>query len=102
MKNTKLTDQELKLISHRFFSSLGNISDDYSLLLLFFTVLLSPSEYRDILLRWEILRLLSRRTDQREISARLGVSMTKITRASLALFHHRHALGKVQHRIRFV
>jgi TrpR family trp operon transcriptional repressor len=44
--------------------------------------LLSPKEYTELLIRWQIIKELSKGTPQREIAKKLGVSFSKITRGS--------------------
>lgn len=87
MKNIKLTDKEITYISHGFFSAIDRISENKHYLQIFFQAILSPTEYRDVLLRWEVLNMLSRNTPYQKISSRLGVSMSKVNRASLLLFN---------------
>lgn len=51
----------------------------------FLRQLLTPDEYAEIGSRWRIVRLLRAGMTQREIAARLGVSLCKITRGSREL-----------------
>ncbi len=85
MKNTKLPDRQIDELAHSFFSAIQGISESKQYLRIFFRALLSSSEYRDILLRWKILQMLSKKASHRDIVSYLGVSMTKITRGSLVL-----------------
>ncbi|KKU67927.1 MAG: hypothetical protein UX89_C0010G0006 [Parcubacteria group bacterium GW2011_GWA2_47_16] len=57
--------------------------------------LLTPSEFEDISIRWQIIKLLSRRIPQREISTNLGVSIAKITRGSRELLNEKGGFWKV-------
>lgn len=100
MKNTKLTDRQINELAHNFFFTLQGISKSKRHLRIFFQALLSPSEYRDLILRWEILRMLSHDIPQREIVSRLGVSVTKITRGSLLLLDIFGEFAKIRTRIR--
>lgn len=43
---------------------------------------LTPSELHDVELRWEIMEMLAAGTPQRQIAAKLGVSLCKITRGA--------------------
>jgi TrpR family trp operon transcriptional repressor len=49
--------------------------------------LLTPPERRRIALRWQLVRLLETGLSQRAVSARLGVSLCKITRGARELKH---------------
>lgn len=51
----------------------------------FLSELLTPTELRDLVLRWELLELLSQGESQRRIAARLGISLCKITRGAKIL-----------------
>lgn len=51
----------------------------------FLRELLTPNEQRDLELRWELLELLADGVSQRQIAARLGVSLCKITRGAKIL-----------------
>lgn len=50
-----------------------------------FAEMFTAAEIRDLALRWEILKLLEAGMPQRRISARLGVSLCKITRGARVL-----------------
>lgn len=47
--------------------------------------LLAPSELRNLLLRWRLMKLLRRSVTQRAIASSLGISLCKITRGSRLL-----------------
>lgn len=47
--------------------------------------LLTPAEFLDIIVRWQIIKLLSQGLPQRKISEKLKVSIAKITRGSREL-----------------
>lgn len=47
--------------------------------------ILTPAELEDIAERWQLVKELHKGTPQREIAAKLGVSITKITRGSRML-----------------
>lgn len=47
--------------------------------------LLTPAELHDLVLRWELMELLEQGVSQRQIAARLGVSLCKITRGAKIL-----------------
>lgn len=57
--------------------------------------LLTPAEFEDISVRWQIIKLLSKRVPQREISTGLGVSIAKITRGSRELLNKKGGFWKV-------
>jgi len=62
-------------------SSLG----DAGSLEAFLAELLTPTELHDLSLRWELLELLAQGASQRQIAAKLGVSLCKITRGAKIL-----------------
>jgi TrpR family trp operon transcriptional repressor len=47
--------------------------------------LLTPAERKDLALRWRLMRMLADGVPQRAISAKLGISLCKITRGSRIL-----------------
>jgi len=47
--------------------------------------MLTPREYHDFMLRWELLTLLADGVSQRNIAERLGISLCKITRGAKIL-----------------
>jgi TrpR family transcriptional regulator, trp operon repressor len=51
----------------------------------FFDEIFTPNERADIALRWQILRLLHEKKTQREVAAKLGVSLCKVTRGAKVL-----------------
>ncbi|MDR0388394.1 MAG: trp operon repressor [Treponema sp.] len=51
----------------------------------FFRCLLTPAEIADIAARWALVKALDRKTPQREIAEKLGLSLCKITRGSREL-----------------
>ena len=51
----------------------------------FLTEMLTPSECRDLGLRWELMRLLKEKVTQRQIAKKLGISLCKITRGAKIL-----------------
>ena len=53
--------------------------------LAFMNELLTPSEQRNVALRWRLLTLLSEGVPQRRIADELGISLCKITRGSKVL-----------------
>lgn len=57
--------------------------------------LLTPAEFEDINIRWQIIKLLSKRVPQREIATELGVSIAKITRGSRELLNEKGGFWKV-------
>lgn len=44
--------------------------------------ILTPTEFDDLVTRWQIIKLLAKGVPQREIAQKLGVSIAKITRGS--------------------
>ncbi len=56
--------------------------------------LLTPSELRDLTLRWELMELLSEGEPQRKIAEKLGVSLCKITRGAKILQSKKSVMTK--------
>ena len=59
----------------------------------FLTEMLTPSECRDLALRWELMRRLKKGAPQRQIAAELGISLCKITRGAKILKQD-HSISK--------
>ena len=51
----------------------------------FLKELLTPGEFHDLALRWELVELLAAGMSQRQIAAKLGISLCKITRGAKIL-----------------
>ena len=64
-----------------------NISKDRKLLREFLQDLLSPSEYKDLAVRWQIIRQLDSKNSQRDIVKNLKVSIATVTRGSRELLN---------------
>ena len=62
-----------------------NVSKDKKLLNDFLIDLLTPTEYDDIMVRWQIVKQLIRNVLQREIRDRLKASIATVTRGSREL-----------------
>lgn len=58
---------------------------DEKLMLKLFEELFTPSEQKDLALRWDLMKDLYRGIPQREIAANHGISLCKITRGSKIL-----------------
>jgi TrpR family trp operon transcriptional repressor len=59
--------------------------DDVQQMQSFLSEILTPSEQRDLALRWELMRRLRKGVPQRKIAADLGISLCKITRGAKVL-----------------
>lgn len=64
-------------------------------LLQVFEALLTPREREKIALRWKLVCLLEKGLTQRDIAARLGISLCKITRGSHELKHGPESFRKI-------
>ena len=60
----------------------------------FLTEIMTPSERRDLALRWELMRRLKKGLPQRQIAAELGISLCKITRGAKILKQD-HSVSKL-------
>ena len=74
---------------------LRDIADDKTLLGDFLTDLLTPAEYDDIVVRWQIVKRLHQGTAQRRIAQDLGVSVATITRGSRELLDENGGFKRV-------
>lgn len=61
----------------------------------FFDEILTDKEKKDILLRWELLKMLEKGVPQRTIASELGISLCKITRGSKILKSEGSVIGKI-------
>lgn len=59
----------------------------------FLAEMLTPSECRDLALRWELMRQLKKGIPQRKIASELGISLCKITRGAKILKQN-HSVSK--------
>ena len=67
--------------------------DDVQQMQSFLCEILTPSEQRDLALRWELMRRLRKGVPQRKIAADLGISLCKITRGAKVLKQD-HSISK--------
>lgn len=75
--------------------ALMEIGDDSKLLDSFLTDLLTPAEYKEILKRWEIVKMLNKGVNQHKISKDLHVGIATVTRGSRALRDSRGGFKKL-------
>ncbi|PLX26102.1 transcriptional regulator [Candidatus Parcubacteria bacterium] len=68
---------------------------DRDLLDEFLKDLLTPSEYKDIVTRLQIVKMLDAGVSQRDIAAKLGVSISKVTRGSRELLDDKGGFRKI-------
>lgn len=61
----------------------------------FFDEILTDKEKKDILLRWELMKMLEMGIPQRTIASELGISLCKITRGSKILKSEGSVIGKI-------
>ena len=75
------------------------IAGDRELLKAFFLDILSPAEYKELGVRWQIVKQLSRRIPQRKIAKNLGVSIATVTRGSRELLDEQGGFQQVLRKI---
>lgn len=61
----------------------------------FLEAILTPDEFDDIVIRWQIIKQLAKGVPQRKIAKTLGVSIAKITRGSRELRNAKGGFWKV-------
>jgi len=57
--------------------------------------LLSPAEYKDLAMRWQIMKMLEKGISQRDIARRLKVSVATIARGSKELLNKKGGFAKM-------
>ena len=62
--------------------------------------LLTPSEYNEIITRWQIVKALNKGLPQREIAKKLNVSIAKVSRGSRVLLNKRGGFQTALKKIR--
>ncbi len=72
--------------------------DDPAVMRKLFNEVFTSSERRDIALRWELMKMIQQDVPQREIAARLGISLCKITRGSRVLRSRGSASARIMAR----
>lgn len=73
---------------------LSKINDPYDINK-FFDEILTDREKKDILLRWELMKMLKNGIPQRTIASELGISLCKITRGSKIIKSKNSLIGKI-------
>jgi TrpR family trp operon transcriptional repressor len=68
---------------------------DTTLLDGFLRALLTPSEYKELAIRWQIVSLLEQGMPQREIATKLGVGIATVTRGARELQRPHSAFTKL-------
>ena len=61
----------------------------------FLVDLLTPTEWREVVLRWQLVKQLNAGVHQRDIAKNLGVSIAKITRGSRVLLNKNGGFNKI-------
>ena len=61
----------------------------------FFDEILTDKEKKDIVLRWELMKMLKEGVPQRTIATELGISLCKITRGSKIIKSKESAVNKI-------
>jgi len=83
-----------KKYSLEFTNVLKTLSKDKELLVEFMQGILTPSEYRDLVMRWQIAKKLSNKENQRAVAGDLGVGIATVTRGSRELQKESSGLKK--------
>ncbi len=91
----ELTEQ----YANELFEIIRKIAGDRGLLKEFFLDILTPAEYKELGLRWQIVKRLGKEESQRKIAKDLGVSVATITRGSRELLDKEGGFQKVLDRL---
>ncbi len=70
------------------------VSKNKKLLKEFLFDLLSPAEYKDLAVRWQIVKLLDKNVSHRDIATKLKVSVATVTRGSRELTNKKGGFKK--------
>ena len=82
MSRNEISNSELNLSDiSKVFCQIGDVEHMET----FLGEILTPSEQRDLALRWELMRRLRQGVPQRQIAKDLGISLCKITRGAKIL-----------------
>ena len=73
----------------------SKIASDKKLLRAFLEDILTPTEYKEIPMRWQIVKQLAKGISQREIAKNLNVSVATITRGSRELLNKKGGFWQV-------
>jgi TrpR family trp operon transcriptional repressor len=65
----------------------------------FFDEILTDKEKKDIVLRWELMKMLEKGVPQRTIASELGISLCKITRGSKIIKSEGSVIGRILKKI---
>ncbi len=84
-----------KKYSDELVTVIQRISRDTVLLNDFLIDILSPAEYKEISVRWQIVKQLEKGIPQRQVAKNLGVSIATITRGSRELLDEKGGFKKV-------
>ncbi len=98
MVNAKLSNEQIERLMDDVLVAVQSIAPNKPVLRAFLRDLLTPAEYRDMALRWRIVKLLSQGVPQRGIAESLGVSLSKITRGSRELSDDKGGFAKALRR----
>ena len=85
----------MKTEKKELLTAIKKASNNYTTLDSILSDLLSPKEYSEIIKRWQIILALHDGMDQRSISNKLKVSVSKITRGSRVLQNKGIGIAKV-------
>ncbi len=61
----------------------------------FFNEIFTEAERKDLALRWQLMKMLKSGASQREIAARLGISLCKITRGAKIVKEKKSVTNKI-------
>ena len=92
-KEQKNTERER--YAEELFEIMRKIASDKALLKEFFVDILTPAEYKEIGVRWQIVKRLAKGEPQRKIAEDLGVSIATVTRGSRELLDKQGGFQRV-------
>lgn len=89
------TPQETEKYTEELVSVLQKVSGDKELLKAFLQDILSPAEYQELGVRWQIVKQLSQGKSHRDVAKNLHVGVATVTRGSRALADSKGGFRKV-------
>lgn len=85
IKQGKIRKEEVEKYAEELIRVMQNVSNDKELLKTFLQDILSPAEYKELGIRWQIVKQLSEGKSHRDVAKNLHTGVATVTRGSRAL-----------------